>query len=56
MADKGGNRDIYGREPDDGVQEVVGPALKDLGSSTSNSVNGKVNDSRDSEYEPEDGK
>jgi hypothetical protein len=56
MADKGGDRDIYGREPSDGVDSVVGPVLKDQGKLSSNAINGKVNDSRDSRYEPEDGK
>lgn len=53
---KGGDRDIYGSEPADGVAEVANAALTSAGKLSSNAINGKVNDSRNSEYEPEDGK
>lgn len=48
--------DIYGAVPDAGAAPVISEAMKDLGSSETNKVNGKVNDSRDSQYDPENGK
>jgi len=51
-------KDIYGQVPDlkGDASKAVTDAMKDLDDSFSNEINGKVNDKRDSEYNPEDGK
>lgn len=48
--------DIYGSCPDGASKGPIKEAMSDLEDSFSNAINGKVNDSRDSEYDPEDGK
>jgi hypothetical protein len=50
--DSGSGDSIYGHIPDGGVDEVVSEAMKDLGESSSNKVNGPIK-SKDSEYPEE---
>lgn len=52
------DKDIYGQVPDlkGDAKTALKDAMSDLDDSFSNGINGKVNDKRDSEYNPEDGK
>jgi hypothetical protein len=53
MAKNSGSGDsIYGHIPDGGVDEVVSEAMKDLGESSSNKINGPLK-GKDSEYPEE---
>lgn len=47
-------RDIYGKVPDP-PKEVISQAMGDLDDSFSNKINGSTK-SKDSEYDPENGK
>lgn len=49
------NKDIYGQTPEKAVEPVVKQAMGDLDDSFSNTINGSIK-SKDSEYEPENGK
>ena len=51
--DSGSGDSIYGHIPDGGASKIVSEALKDLGESSSNKVNGPIS-SKDSDY-PEKG-
>ena len=46
--------DIYGHVPTKGEEGPIKEAMSDLKESTSNGINGKVDDKRDSNY-PEEG-
>lgn len=50
----GSGDSIYGQIPDGGAQKIVSEALKDLGESSSNKVNGPVDDSRRVDYPEKD--
>lgn len=51
-------REIYGKVPElqGDAKSALKDAMGDLGDSFSNKINGPVKDSRDSEYDPEEGK
>ena len=49
----GSGDSIYGQIPDGGAGKVVSEALKDLGESSSNKVNGPIT-SKDSDYPEKD--
>lgn len=49
-----GERDIYGKVPDP-PKDVISKALDSLDDSSSNTINGPLK-SKDSEYDPENGK
>jgi hypothetical protein len=52
------DKNIYGKvpEPKGDAKMAVKDAFVDLDDSFSNSINGPVNDKRDSNYDPEEGK
>jgi len=52
-SESGSGKNIYGQIPDGGAGKVASEAMKDLGESSSNKVNGPLS-SKDSDY-PEKG-